>query len=985
MFQQSITSPRSKRAMRRTLAAAALCSMLLPASLLAQKDDDDDDAAATVGTQVLPNTGQLLTPLAPRLARFEMLNPGLADNPQYLAGQAVTTVTSPDRKTLLILTSGYNLFNYPDGANAGQLNKADSNEYVFVYDISKPAPVKRQVLQVPNTYNGIVFDPNGTSFYVSGGDNDDVHLFSLGANGLFAEQAGSPIALGHTGANGLAVGPEAAGIAVTADGTKLVVADYYNDSISILTKAGNAWTKTGELDLRPGKINPAQSGVPGGEYPFWVSIAGNSTAYISSLREREIVVVSLSGTPAVTTRVKLKGQPNKMTLNAAATRLYVAQDETDSVAMIDTRTNAVMDDISVTAPYSLLPFTRQYLKGNNTNSVTLSIDESHLYVTNGNTNEIAVVRLSAPGQSTVEGLIPTGWYPNSLSFGPNGAYMYVVNGKSPTGPNPGNLHGLTPALATQSAASNNYDMQLIKAGFQSFPTPTPGDLNKLTELVADNNHFFRVVPEADKQKMQALRNKIKHVIYIIKENRTYDQVLGDLEVGNGDPDLTEFGQAVTPNLHRLAGNFVTLDNFYDSSEVSMDGWPWSTSARAPDVVEKQVWVNYAGRGLSYDSEGTNRNVNVAYPTLAGRLAADPLSPRDPDVLPGTVDTAAPDSPSGVINQGYIWDAAFRSGLTVRNYGFFIDLARYALPAPYTALQIPKLTDPFATKTQVAFSANVALMPVTDPYFRGFDQAFPDYYRFQEWKREFTGQYANGSLPALTLLRLAKDHTGSFSTSILGINTPELDVADNDYAVGLVAETVAGSQYKDNTLIFVIEDDAQDGADHVDAHRSTAYIIGPYVKQNAVVSTAYNTVNFVRTIEDVLGIGQLNINDAVAVPMADVFDLNQKTWSFTAQPSQLLYSTQLPLPPQSASAIKMRPTHDGAYWAAATKGLDFTVEDNLDGAAYNRILWKGLMNKPYPEHVSNADLRINRAELLARFNKSVHMASGKAASTAGGGQ
>ncbi len=973
------------RFMHRTLAAAAAFSMLLPAALLAQKDDDDDNnRSASVNAQVLPNTGQLLTPLAPRSARFETLNPNLADNPGYLAGQAVTTVTSPDHKTLLILTSGYNLFQYPDGPNAGNQNNADSNEYVFVYDISKPAPIKKQVLLVPNTYNGIVFDPNGTSFYVSGGNNDNVHLFSLGANGLFAEQAGSPIKLGHTGANGLAVGPEAAGIAITADGNRLVVADYYNDSISILTKANGTWTKTGELDLRPGKINAAQSGVPGGEYPFWVSIEGNTTAFVSSLREREIVVVSLTGkTPAVTTRIQLKGQPNKMTLNAAGNRLYVAEDETDSVAVINTRTNQVIDDIAVTAPYGLLPYNRENLKGNNTNSVTLSPDETKLYVTNGNTNDVAVVRLSSPGQSQIEGLIPTGWYPNSVSFGPLGTYMYVVNGKSPTGPNPGNLHGLTPALATQSAASNQYDLQLIKAGFQILPTPTPGELNRLTELVADNNHFLRVVSEDDREKMAALRKKIKHVIYIIKENRTYDQVLGDLEVGNGDPTLTEFGKTITPNLHRLARKFVTLDNFYDSSEVSMDGWPWSTSARAPDVVEKQVWVNYAGRGLSYDSEGTNRNVNVAIPTVAGRVAADPLTPRDPDVLPGTVDTAAPDSPSGAINKGYIWDAAIKQGMTVRNYGFFIDLARYALPTAYAAYQIPELLNPFATKTQVAFSANVALAPRTDPYFRGFDQAFPDFYRVQEWKREFNGQYANGSLPQLTLLRLAKDHTGSFGTALLGINTPELEVADNDYAVGLVAETVAKSQYKDNTLIFVIEDDAQDGADHVDAHRSTAYIVGPYVKHRTVVSKAYNTVNFVRTIEDVLGIGQLNLNDSVAAPMADVFDLSQKEWNFTAEPSQMLYTTQLPLPVRtSANAVTIRPTHDGAYWAAATKGLDFSIEDNLDGAAYNRILWQGLMNRAYPEALSAADLSVNRAALLARFNKGLHLQTERAAEPTG---
>jgi len=471
--------------------------------------------------------------------------------------------------------------------------------------------------------------------------------------------------------------------------------------------------------------------------------------------------------------------------------------------------------------------------------------------------------------------------------------------------------------------------------------------------------------------MATLRSKIQHVIYIIKENRTYDQILGDLSVGNGDPDLTEFGQATTPNLHNLARNFVTLDNFYDRSEVSMDGWPWSVSARSPDVVEKQVTVNYAGRGLSNDSEGTNRNINVSLPTLAQRLQANPLSPDDPDLLPGTADTSAPDGPEDQENTGYLWNAALRAGLSIRNYGFFIDLARYqTLPGPYAALQIPLVENPFASGTKVAYPTNAALAPYTDPYFRGFDNSFPDYDRFTEWQRDFTANYTNGGLPQLSFVRFMHDHTGNFSTAIDGVNTPELDQADNDYAVGLLVQQIANSQYKNNTLIFVIEDDSQYGADHVDSHRSIAFIVGPYVKQGAVVSTQYNTVDFVRTIEDVLGIGPLNLNDAAAVPMADVFDLHQTTWSFTATPSALLASTTLPITFPSSSARVLRPTHDAAYWTKATAGMDFGAEDRFDFAQYNRILWQGLMgNKPYPAEPSGLDLRRDRAELLARYRKS----------------
>ena len=931
----------------------------------AQTGDGDHPTA-----QLIPNTGQTITPTAPRGARFEPLNPGLAAYPEFVAGQAVTTVASPDHKTLLILTSGYNLWNYPSGANLGNTDPTASSEYVFVFDISNKIPIKKQAVQVPNTYSGIVFDPSGATFYVTGGVDDNVHVFDL-ANGKWAERTGSPISLGHKVGVGLQVSPAAAGIAITPDGKTLVVANYYNDSISLLTKTADTWVKTGELDLRPGKLDPVNAkGVPGGEYPLWVAVKG-TTAYISSVRDREIDVVDFSGAPAVIKRIKVVGQPNKMVLNAAQSKLYVAEDESDTVDVIDATTNTVSGTISVQAPEGILPRRDAKYTGNNTNSVTLSPDEKTLYVTNGNTNDVAVVNLGAgSGAPAVAGLIPTGWYPTSVSLSADGKYMYVVNFKSPTGPNPGNCHGLTSDETNACFATNQYDLQLIKAGFQSFPTPTASQLDRLTQIVSENNHFTRTLTASEKQKMAFLRSKIKHVIFIVKENRTYDQVLGDLPVGNGDPDITEFPQATTPNLHALASKFVTLDSFFDRSQVSMDGWPWTTSARAPDVVEKQTSVNYAGRGVSYDSEGTNRNVNVSYPTLAERLAANPLTPNDPDVLPGKVDTAAPDGPNDHVNEGYLWNDAVRAGLSIRNYGFFIDLARYNLPAPYTSLSIPDLEMPFETKTQVAFATNDVLRANTDIYFRGFDNVFPDYWRFREWEREFDTKFAHGGLPALEFVRLMHDHTGNFKTAIDGINTVELQQADNDYAVGLLVDKISKSGYKNDTLIFGIEDDSQDGADHVDAHRSIAFIVGPYVKQGTVVSTSYNTVDFVRTIEEVLGLKPLNLNDAIAVPMADVFtdglQTGLQTWTYNAVPSALLANTTLPIPKSLFAGLKpLKPTHDAAYWAEATKGMDFTAEDRIDFQKYNRIIWKGMMgDKPYPATPSGLDLRLNRSAILS---------------------
>jgi DNA-binding beta-propeller fold protein YncE len=220
---------------------------------------------------------------------------------------------------------------------------------------------------------------------------------------------------------------------------------------------------------------------------------------------------------------------------------------------------------------------------------------------------------------------------------------------------------------------------------------------------------------------------------------------------------------------------------------------------------------------------------------------------------------------------------------------------------------------------------------------------------------------------LTLMRLPHDHTGDFNTAIAGVNTPELQEADNDYAVGLVVQKIANSRYKNDTLIFVIEDDAQDGADHVDSHRSVAFVIGPYVKHNAVVSTPYTTVSMFRTIEDILGIPHQNLNDAIALPMADVFDERLLGWTFTAVPSDLLYATTLPLPALAAGHQIRYPARDSAYWTKATVGMDFSLEDRIDFDRYNHILWEGLMgSKPYPAIRSGLDLRLNRAQLLQQY-------------------
>ncbi len=895
---------------------------------------------------------------------------------------------SPDKKTLLVLTSGYNRVYKTDGtqdALGSYFNWPDSQEYVFIYDISANIPVKKQVVTVPNTYNGIAFDPSGSAFYVSSGvgdvpfdgtgavnpaksAGDNVHIFTLDpANGTWQQEA--QLILGHSAGLGLdvqpptgeqippnirvAVSPCAAGVAVSSDGQTLVVANYFNDSITVFTGGLGKWSKGTELDLRPGKSDPSKVGVPGGEYPFWVVVKGNgssATAYVSSIRDREIVIVNLGAAPAVKARIPVKGQPNKMILNAAQSLLYVVEDQSDTIDIIDTTKNTILETIPVLAHADILPSSLDQYSGANPNSATLSPDEKQLYVTLGNLNSIAVVALGGTNRGDeVVGLIPTGWYPNSVSFSGDGKWVYTVNGKSPTGPNADFYYSYGPPTHQNGLASNQYNPQLLKAGLQSFPLPTANQLPTLTAQVATNNRFAYTDSAADATVMAAVRQGIKHVIFIIKENRTYDQILGDLGIGNGDPALAEFGAALTPNQHALARNFVTLDNIYATAEVSYDGWAWSTSAQAQDFIQRQFLVTYAGRGLALDQGGLNRSVNVAIPSVAERQVANPLTPADPDVLPGQTDVAAPDGPDNEVNTGYLWDSALRANLTVRNYGFYVDGTRYTFPQS-SAYSLSLAHDPAATNTIVAYPANVSLAPFTDPYFRGWDPTYPDYFRYTEWEREFDTKYVTGGedLPAMSLVRLMNDHTGNFATAIDGVNTPEIQQADNDYAVGLLVEKISKSKYADNTLIFIIEDDSQDGPDHVDSHRTTAFVAGAYVKQGALVSTQYNTIDFLRTIEEVLGLPPMNLNDALARPMADIFNTTPSPWTFTAVPASILYNSQLPLPPKPADLIVPLPTHDAAYWAQVTRGMDFSAEDRFDFAAYNRILWKGMMgDQPYP--------------------------------------
>src|SRR6266852_2712431 len=977
--------------------ALAISSVINICAVVSARAGDDDIKKGTF----IP-TGAQITPAATPGSLFQALNPGLSFDPGFTVGQAVTTAISPNGNTLLILTSGYNSQNFTSGPNEGNTNPAASNEYIFVFDISGGKPAQTQVLQVPNAFDGLAFNSTGKEFYASGGPDDNVHFYDW--NGSSWAESGAPVKLGHPKALALGnITPGAMGLAVTADGKRLVVANYENDSISLVDIAGR--TVLAELDLRHG------NGVAGGEYPVWVAIQGSSTAFVSSARDREILVVDIStNLPAIADRISVKGQPTRIALNPKQTRLYVAESSSDSVAVINTKTHQIIEEIGTTAPKSVFPNNNRF-KGSSPNSIAVSADGQFLYVTNGGANSLAVIHLSkggdeesaggSGGRSEFTGVIPTGWYPNSASVSADGSMLYVVNGKSNTGPVPQNctdVAGATKGDFSACGAANQYVWQLTMAGF-TLPVPGGQDLQELTAQVAQNNNYSAQQNVADADMMGFLRGKIQHVIYIVKENRTYDEILGALGKGNGDPSIVVYPRPLTPNLHALANKFVDLDSFYDSGEVSGDGWNWSTSARAADTIEKTEPINYAGRGLNYDYEGTNRNVNVGYATLAERATADPAMNTLPpsvanNLLLGTADVSAPDSPDGEAGAGYLWNSALRAGLHVRNYGFYIDLTRYSIPAAIGGISA-SIRDPFASGTLVSFATKAALQPITDQYFRGYDNKFPDFYRVNEWEREFDQFEKDGDLPNLEFVRVMHDHTGSFGSAIDGVNTPEIQTADNDYAVGRIVEKVAKSErYRRNTLIFVIEDDSQDGPDHVDAHRSIAFIAGPYVKQGAVVSRKYTTVSMIATIVDILGIEHLGTYDALDQPMTDAFSKSAKKWDFNAIVPEILRTTQLPLPvktvknslkPDALSAFYAKPRHDASYWEAKTVGFDFSRADQVDAPTYNLILWHGLAgDAPYPAARNGRDLSKKRGALLKQWREAQLAAFGKQQSGRAGG-
>lgn len=905
-----------------------------------------------VKTAIALPTGATLTPDVAPGSRIHELDPHLPAHPGFRAGYAVSEALSPDGKTLAVLTSGFNALTTPKGEPIPDA----VGEYVFFFELQANGELKEAgAVTVPNTFIGLAFSPSGDRLYVSGGP-DDI-LRELGRDpttGKYLETA-PPIALGHVkprglGGLGLDQSPYAAGVAVSASGAIVAIVNHENDSLQVIDAASRKVTR--EIDLRPGK------GVAGGEFPLAVLVVDEDRAYVTSQRDRELVEVDLA-TGAVLRRVQVGGQPTRVITTKDARRLFVANANTDTVSIIDRESMVVREEVRVAGPLGSLALSH---RGSSPNALRLSPDEKTLYVSLGGADAIAVVDVAADGSgmSQTSGLVPTGFYPNDVIVSPDGRSLFVAYGKSSTGPNPRGPRGDRAALVKPfdviMGDGTQFTLQLTRGGVHEFPIPDRRLLGPLTRQALANHHLDAqpAVPPVFK----ALDGKIAHVIFVVGENRTYDQLLGDAKGADGDPSLTMWGESITPNLHALTKRFVMLDRFFDSGGVSGDGWQWTMAGRSTDVAEKAMPLEYANRGThTYDWEGTNRNINVSLATLDERLAYNPKTPKQIDLLPGRADVGGVDGPAQG-GRGYLWDVAVGAGKSIRNYGCFVEDYRYSLPAKDPARILP-IKDPFKQKTRVAFPASVALHDVTDPYFRGFDMAFADVRRVDEWTREFDAYEKDGTLPALELVRLPHDHTGAFARAEDGVDTPDTQVADHDYALGRLVERVSRSKYWSDTIIIALEDDAQNGADHVDSHRSFVVFAGGHVK-GGLVHERYTTPSVLRTIELLLGLQPMSQADAVAPPISEALGEEVSTEPFVALVPDVLRSTKLKLPPAAkADAAAVLPRGDAAFWAIATAGMDFDHADRLPARAFNRALACGLLaangcSSTAPETVVAAD-------------------------------
>jgi len=690
-------------------------------------------------------------------------------------------------------------------------------------------------------YVGLAFAQDGRHAWASDGPGGAIHAFRITGRTLTETQ--------HIKLTGNRGNDHAwpAGIAVGDNGNRLYVAGNLDDTLRVVDPASRSVLAT----------------VAVGHLPYGVALnAAGTRAFVTNWGASSVSVIDTS-TDSVVRTVGVGMHPCSIVANPVGNELYVANGDGDSVTVLDGTTGSVLRTIDL-RPYPAAPV------GAMPDGLTVSPDGTTLYVAMGGDDDVAVVELgSAAMPDHVAGLIPTAWYPSGVAVAPSGRTLFAINMKG---------LGAGPHLDPTT-----YWPAFMHGTLSTIPVPDAAQLAAYTAQVSANDRFGApptvpsgsVIPSAPGD-----ATPITHVIYVMKENRTYDQILGDLGKGNGDPSLAIFGQDVTPNQHALARRFVTFDNFYADAEVSADGWSWTTGAYANGYIQRNWPVDYNGYGRPYDFGGFGEG------TTAG--------------LPG-------EHPG----RGFLWDQLAAAGVPYRNFGFFVDNPVDLQPS------IP------------------GLLGHTDPQYPGWDLMVPDQVRIDRWLHVFQGYQARGSMPTMQFVYLPSDHTAGTTPRA---RRPDAMVADNDLALGRLVEAVSHSSFWGSTAIFSVEDDAQDGPDHVDAHRSTAFVISPYTQTGVIDSTFYSSVSVLRTMELVLGVPPMSQFDAVATPMSAAFSSTANLRPYTAVvPGVSLFAKNT----------------FGTPMATASLRIDFSDPDLIPMRLMNRILWKAMRGPdsrmPSPVH------------------------------------
>ncbi|MBS1604931.1 MAG: bifunctional YncE family protein/alkaline phosphatase family protein [Bacteroidetes bacterium] len=698
-------------------------------------------------------------------------------------------------------------------------------------------------VEIGVAWGGIAFTADERSLYVSGGNDNWIIGYSIRNNMLVNDDT---IRLGErtTGR----VSP--AGIAI----------DDVRHLLYVVTKENNSLYV---IDLRSHSV--ARQLPLSSEGYTCVLSPDKKELYISEWGSKQIAVYNASSN-SITDSIAVGDHPNDLCLSGNGQYLYVANALDNSVSVVDTKARKVLETLNA----ALYPESRV---GSTTNGVALSADEKTLYVADADNNCLAVFDVRKPGAASSLGFIPTGWYPTCVRV--VGRRLLVANGKgfssfpNPHGPNPVDVRQRVFLHQGDSVRKKKIREQYIGGGLlmgslSMIPAPSDEQLKVYTQAVYKNTPYKKETElmYAGVEAGNPVPGKvgdvspIKHVFYIIKENRTYDQVLGDVPEGNGDTSLVLFGERITPNQHALAKEFVLLDNFYVDGEVSADGHQWSMGAYATDYMEK-IWPSaYGHRGGNYNT-----------PT--------------------------------VLDRSYIWDQCAKAGVSYRTYGEFVNKDKNGHDKP----AIPVLEGHFC------------------PYFRNMDQHIFDTARAYKWMQEFDSLVALHAVPAFQVVRFGNDHTEGTTP---GRPTPFAHVADNDLAVGLFVEHLSKSPIWKESVVFVLEDDAQNGPDHVDAHRSPVYMAGGFVKRHFVDHTMYTTSSVLHTMELILGLQPMTQYDAAAVPMWRCFDRETDGSGFVSLPER----------------VDLRDVNPArGKLAAMAKGLDFTHEDAQPDAVMNAMLWK----------------------------------------------